>query len=1305
MADNSGKDFSNLIDQLVSDSEKKKSAPTPPTSQPQEQNSEYLQYLKSIDSSLQKMLQTQGSRMSQSDVRNNMHSRSDFKNVSRRKSGNKFSKSSGFDSTSFIDGFEEALLEGFLGAGFRDKIGKAANAFADMLGVDLKSIPGTMGKELGGLALSAFKGTNFGKMVTSELGTLKNNLFGKVKGNFMKGVAGYDQKHGSNFAPEFEKIFNIFESKDDASSKVAAAKQAASQQLDRSSSEEVTGTDYSDNIVQVLDNILATTQSIDKFLYSDSKGRKQLKDDRKESDAKKAEEAKQAQEAKQGTDAANQAATDEQTKQLTQDMDNEVKSGSAAKDMPETEIEGNLKDQAKDQVQSKFGDKFKEYAQQGIGKAAGKLGDIGAKLSGKGGIVGKIGGLASKGSTWLSGLAGSGGAAAGAGSAAAGTAAAGTAAGTAAAGAGTAAAGAGTAAAGTATAGASAGGAALAGAGSGLAALGPYALIAVAALVVLTKTIQAFGPAVEGAKKMIEAAKKAGDRYNASRKENLRLETDRMKADINAMIEKPFKILEDAAQNVYDAWDKNVRLINGTQGYSKTDLQNLMAQYAARLRAEGLTDVIGGTDITEGLAKVLEAGLSGQVANEFAYLATKLNAAVPTEDFFGYAGTYASIAANAIKNGESEAAAIQYANKQLEQFASNLLYSSRQLAGGFSTGLKDAQSLFDESVKIAQAARTNNSAQISGVITSVSAIVGAVAPDLASSLVDSVVKAATGGNSSEIVALRSLAGINASNTEFLQQLAHDPQGVFEQLFRNLAARQNMSEANYMEVAEGLSEIFGLSMDTFARVDFNYLASAVSEMNVNNASLHENMALLASGQTTANAEQQKIAEINRYMIEEGLAYVLDNEVARSVQQHMWDEQLAREMMEAQYGVELKGAGLEFLEGIRSTVNNLLNILNPIAWVNKIVNVVNTATESAALEADLRQIIELGKVGNGNAQSLYNLTTRGQDLNLTRSYVSMMGGISQYEIAKANTQISNMLANPHMALTDINDQIISGSLATLQTALTSSIFKIGVDSAYKWGTVGKSTARLLGGSGVPSGTAITSILTGMSSTQAAQSRLNENLEKMISSEYIKEMAASGKTFEDWKDSASKFGITDIDKALTDAGLSSKQIEQQFQSAYTEAGKEVEAQRKEREETFWKNMQDYALIVHSKQDEIIALITKSNEEYLSPLNSNFKTYLDEWKAYFIEHEVYNKSYKFDDVERIRGEENRTNSDAIYTLAEALTGADLRDPQVQTNALLSQILLVINAIMQQNNKTSAGLSLPDTFSALALGMFNTGG
>ena len=114
------------------------------------------------------------------------------------------------------------------------------------------------------------------------------------------------------------------------------------------------------------------------------------------------------------------------------------------------------------------------------------------------------------------------------------------------------------------------------------------------------------------------------------------LGNERFYNDVKSMmIEEPFNILEDAANEVYNAWDNVVREINGTQGYTKDDLQSLLGSYSQRLREEGLSSAVSSVDIIESLTKVLDSGLSGKAAEEFAYLATILNAAIPNQDFFG----------------------------------------------------------------------------------------------------------------------------------------------------------------------------------------------------------------------------------------------------------------------------------------------------------------------------------------------------------------------------------------------------------------------------------------------------------------------------------------------------------------------------------------------------------------------------------------------------------------------------------------------------------------------------------------------
>lgn len=861
--------------------------------------------------------------------------------------------------------------------------------------------------------------------------------------------------------------------------------------------------------------------------------------------------------------------------------------------------------------------------------------------------------------------------------------------------------------------------AATSGIASMAAAAGPAGIAIVAGMVAVELFSEALGPAIEGAKKFGKALKDSAKRDQASEDRRAELAKDRLKQDVETIITQPFKILEEAAQKVYDAWDSNLRTINQTQGYTKSDLQDLMASYAERLRQEGLSKYVSGSDITTNLTKVLESGLSGKVAEEFAYLATKLNAAIPTEDFFQYSSTYASLAANAIKNGKSETEAISYATSELENFASNLLYSSRQLAGGFSTGLKNASSLFEEAVKITTAAKQGDAGQLSSVLTAVSAVTGAIAPDLASSMTDAIVKAATGGNSSQIVALRSLAGINAGNTEFLKALVNNPQQVFSTLFTNLAKMQNMSNDNFMEVAEGLSDVFGVSMDAFARVDFNYLAKAITNMNTSNASLNENISNLQSGQSTTNADILRNQQVNQYMIENGLSLVMDNEAARAIQQHMWDEQRLQQLQETTYGVEIQGSALEFLAGIKNTIKNIMNILNPVRWlVTTVSNVVTSTKEGNALKDDVAKVLSLGKVGQGNAQSFYNLTTRGKELNLTPNLVQLLGGESSYYTQQAKgrawyaaADLSSALFAPGAYLSQLATQGIASLL--LSRTDSKNPYKYGVggssssgpSSKYQWGTLGKSQ-----GYGLQVKNTAMSVSSGTSTSsneKSAEERnkqiLQSNFDRMMNT--IDSFVDQGKTYDEWAATARNFGISDYQKALNTLGYSEADLQGYFEAKEGVKGGQEQARKAKKEETFWDKGLEYfdtfSLNSDSQMQSMIDLTTAGNELIAKILakNTEFKQAFDD---YFVNHILYSKAYDHAAVTKIQNDEKYKSSDAIYALADALTAAtDLTDPTLQTNAILSQILIVVQSIMQQNN-TSGRLTLPDAIAAMATGTFN---
>lgn len=817
---------------------------------------------------------------------------------------------------------------------------------------------------------------------------------------------------------------------------------------------------------------------------------------------------------------------------------------------------------------------------------------------------------------------------------------------------------------------------------SGAAAIGPV----IVAMIALEAITEAFGPVLEALKGMFEVINRIFYRGQEEREKRAENAQKRLEADVETLVKYPFEILSKAAEEWYSVWDSELRKIAGTQGYSKDDVYDLMGAYADRLRNEGLTSVVSSSDILGNLSKVLDSGLSGAAAEEFAYLASILNSAIPTQDFFDYADTYVSLAAQAQAQGASQQESLEYANKQLELFASNVLYASRQLTGGFTTGLKDASSLFQQSVQIAQASKTGDPAQIAGVLTAVAAITGSIAPDLANSMTELVLKAATGGNSSELVALRSLAGVNASNTEFLRAFAENPQQIFSTLFSNLADMQNISSDAYMEVAEGLSDIFGVSMDAFSRIDFNYLADAIQNMSVNTASLEENIAHLASGETTTTAEQLKMQQVNKYILDNGLSYVLDNEAARAIQQHMWDEQIANELMENTFAVELASNSLSVLTAIMNFVDMIVSILNPFSFLGKVFNLAQTQDESIAQIADKQAVLELGKVGSGNSNDLNNLMSINKDLGLVPPLATLMGGQSVY------SQVAGKTYSGYYNQTSIVNELINH----LDKSFNGSGFS-SRGNAYTWGNVSKSLANAAYGSGVASGSAYIGGPTYQTlSTEEAQKASAEKLiQKLTDKAFVESFTSEGKSYEEWiAEGSKKYGISDLSKVLETAGRTEAELETLYRQYETQSGAQKQAERLVKEENFWITTNENQAIQHD--------LTTQGNELLQKLLDTTTIFKDLFDSYIVKHEVYDASYKYEDVEKIKNEEASGQSDAIYALASALTQntVDLKDPTVQTNAILAQILIVVQSIMQQNN-TTGKLTLPDAISAMATGMF----
>ena len=762
------------------------------------------------------------------------------------------------------------------------------------------------------------------------------------------------------------------------------------------------------------------------------------------------------------------------------------------------------------------------------------------------------------------------------------------------------------------------------------------------------KPFQAFetlGKVGDDIKDLFSKFKALGNRFYDEQSKNLKYQQERVTKDIETIVRQPFEILMEAAKTVQSAWDQNLKVIASTQQYSKAGVQSLMTRYADRLSREGLSSYISGADLTSNLTKVLQAGLSGAVAEEFAYIATKLNAAIPTQDFFGYVEDYTVVFNSAIRSGKSQADALKIANKSLEDFASNALYASRVLNNGATTSLSSWENLYKSSVQIAQAAKVSNVSEISSALTAVQGYVGSIAPDLASSITDAVVKLATGGNDSSTVALRSLWGGNASNTEFLKGFVQNPRLALEKIFTKLGEMFTDSSDAYMEKAEGYADLFGLSAEAFQRVDWQALGKAVLDMADGSSEYRKNVKLLTSGQTTLTKEQLANEQINKYLLDQGLSYVLDNEVARAVQQHMWDEQIARELQATTYGVEITGAALTLLEDLKQFAQQIFEWMNPLGKVDRMAeDILFTVEESLLQRQDLKQILTKQKVGAGNAKELYGLMTTGADLDLIGDYYSLIGVQSASSVAKSITE----------------QQLDS----------------LGVGRGGLWN---KNVRDSQWGS-------------------TSSFDVNRSLVRKLNSfvEDIPIVGSAISSFQDWIESAG----FDVHGALSAAGKTEddlRRIYEDQQFAYT---LEQQRERQSQEASFYKNGSSFFEISWN------SYVNQQNSQWngmysrVDTLTDIIKDYVTSFSDYFINHSVYNKAYSYADVERIRQAEKNGTGDAILALAETLTAnsTDLSDPMVQTNTLLAKILLVATTIMQQGGNSNQ-LTLPDTLTGMAMG------
>lgn len=882
-----------------------------------------------------------------------------------------------------------------------------------------------------------------------------------------------------------------------------------------------------------------------------------------------------------------------------------------------------------------------------------------------------------------------------------------------------------------------------------LMAVAPELAVAVAALTVIDRLTESFGEFVERSEKALDKIASSSDRFDDTRWARVDAQEARFQKDAETFIKTPFKILEDAANKVYEVWDAALQTINATQGYTKSDLQDLMSAYASRLRSEGLSNVVGTTDVTSMLQSIIKQGLSGKVAEEFAYQATVLNKAIPTEDFTSYASSYASVAASYINAGHTQAEALEYANKQLQAFASSVLTASRQVSGGFTTSLTGVSNLFEDVVKIAQTGGVSDTTQLSSALSVVQAVAGQVSPSTGSDLVSQIVNAAVGGNSNNLVALRSLAGTGASNTAFLQALVRDPNNVLANMFSGLQSMFDKSTDNYMEVAYSLADTFGVSADALARIDWQKLVEELRNNSSSTSALNQNMNLLASGETTTSAEAQRLAQINQYMIDEGLSYVLDNEAARLIQQHMWDQEIADQMQQATYAVDFAGGALELMTSISSLLQDIVKTLT--LGIVDFGGIAKSGKDYLDIVGDIKSLLQAGVVGEGNPVQYHNLTTYEVSnlIQKPRNYLENWGIQGRYD---ANGGLTNFTS------------ATGSAFLSFPGYLTNSIYQAVKDttgngasvptSKYSWAS-GKSSLQALNSPDVyptlPDG-AVSESATQKISSQTA-TKLNQWMSTM--SDFI----SSGSSYEDWYNSASDYGFSDVSSTLSDLGYSDNDMRMTYADKATDYAVDQAIQQKQLESQFYTDgvtwieqtypadrdawntkydtnvtawfmtfstqmgewqtlytdtMTNFQLHLDAKMSEWFGLYeeyTDTTHKKLQYLNNQFDNnfvndFLYEWKDYYIgKHTHYREATNFDtSIRTITAERNQTNQ-GILALAKALTERtdldELVDPAVQTNVLLGQVVVLLQSIFTAQ-QSGQGLTLPTALASLGLNITN---
>lgn len=423
---------------------------------------------------------------------------------------------------------------------------------------------------------------------------------------------------------------------------------------------------------------------------------------------------------------------------------------------------------------------------------------------------------------------------------------------------------------------------------------------------------------------------------------------EKIRQDVKTMGSYQLDIYEQATQQLYSAWDKNLSKISATQGYTKDALDTLQVDIAKRLESEGYGQAINVAQYSDLLTSTLSSNLSGALAEEFAYQSLILQKAIPEFNSAQMAEQFAAIWSKAEYEGSSGKEQMVIAMEQIAGAIKTIKETTEgnnKFISAVPQYLTQAQTMVERA-----GGSVDKVAELTTQMMAAEGPMAAIAPQL-SGFTGELIQILADQNNATSVALRSIMhdmdeSIGILNTDFMKSFMDNTQGTLETAYRALGEfiEKNQDPGAEQEFYVAMQDLFGISAEKLSQIDFSYIADkiAATNANLNTAAVLDAQALVMSGETTTLEEQLVNNTANMVMAQNAIADTLDNNLMRKLEKNELNmERLIYEEMATQ-SVELAENTLGFFKKIGDI---LFKIIDPFGLIKGALGLVNSSVSAA------------------------------------------------------------------------------------------------------------------------------------------------------------------------------------------------------------------------------------------------------------------------------------------------------------------------------------------------------------------------